>query len=316
MSKVLVTALLLAAALPAQVVVETWCIGGSAQAGNDYRSLPAGRLTTGVSVRASDAANGCSAAADLAATPLGAGAVFQTSARLTTNSLCQYWTAGTSGNFVVTFAAPVPTAGVVTVTAQGTPGLLFPTASYTLDIGDDGTIELRSPGASGQQQGVSFSTVLGPKPLRVRLALATSLSILPGTSASTDLSVAIGFSGTGGWWTSVGTPCGAGLAGYVVRTTSTLFRLEATQAPVTPHGFFAFGVSEVHLVVPPTLCVLRTDLLLALPVPVQPDGTATLVFALPNSIQGVVRTQFLAGNVDGQNVERWWLSNAIRMALP
>jgi len=311
---------LLAQIASAQVVTTVTCEGGSATAGLDYKSAPSGPVPpSGIRVTAFESGSWYTALANLQLSALAAGATATVDASANATMSVGTISASSGVTLLLTFSSAQPTAGSVTIGASGTQAGIVPSAAYSVDLGADGSYEFTSPtGWLGQVQGFTIPVVLGAVPLKVRLNLWSSVSVpLPVSSASAYVQVVATFASSPASWFAVeGAPCGAALASQVVRTASTEFRFQAAGAPVTPHGFFVFGATPLQVVVPPTNCKLLTDILIPVQIPVLADGSAALKFAIPNTVTGTVRAQFLAGTIDAQNVERWWTSNLIQIVVP
>ena len=117
-----------------------------------------------------------------------------------------------------------------------------------------------------------------------------------------------------------GADCGPGLqSGIQVRKEAQglvpSLQLEATSLPGWSAAFFGIGLSDPAIVIPPTNCPLRTDLLVALPAMVGANGEASLAIDLPPSAFGAtVRTQFLNGRLQG-GVQEWRTSRAYEVTL-
>lgn len=309
-----------AQALSGQAVVGIVCEGGSASAGTDYRMAAPGPVPPmGIRVSALEAAAWFTATANLQILPLPAGAFARVDASATATQELGTVTARGDLSVLITFRSEQPLAGMVTIAADGTQAGLVPSAIYSLDVGADGSQEFSSPKShGGAVQGFTIPAVLGPNPLKLRIWMMAGVSVpVPLPSAQSWIQVGATFSTTpASWFTSIGEPCGAMLTGHAIRTENTEFRLQASGAPVTPDGYFVFGPTPIRLSIPPTDCLLRTDIAVAIRVPVILGGTADLKVTTPSTIKGLARGQFLALTIDTQNVARWWTSNLLEIIVP
>jgi hypothetical protein len=307
-------ALLLCGTLSAQVSYQVSCVSGTATAGLDHQSMPTGPVGAGRSIRASDRIGNCSADASLSVR----GLFFDASSSAVADSVCYSYHARSAGSFVVEFVSPQPVACVVSLVLLGSIGNFSTSRGSSVDIGADGSTEFSWSSLSSQGESWSFQAVVGPQPLRVGIHVWASSSAQAGwPAANASLTAVLGITTGGtGWLATSGARCGAGLGAYVARTATTKFGFAVDGAPVTPHAFLVVGLRDAQLPIPPTMCVLRTDILVPLSVTVQPDGSGIASFTLPNSVRGLIRAQFLAATVDAQNLDHWWTSNAIQIALP
>ena len=106
----------------------------------------------------------------------------------------------------------------------------------------------------------------------------------------------------------IGTPCGGPELGAYL--TQYNLGLLASGIPNVRYALFNFGIKAQTVAIPPLGCVLFTDLLLPIGVPVN-AGTANLRVPLPRPLPaGTFRVQLLA--YDGL---AWRTSNAVQIRL-
>lgn len=83
--------------------------------------------------------------------------------------------------------------------------------------------------------------------------------------------------------------------------------------PTTFGQFFIFGTVDPMLPIPPTNCLLRTDILAPILIPgFSPNANLEIPVALP--VSGLLRTQFLAGEMAGPTA-LWSTSEAVVLSL-
>jgi len=198
-------------------------------------------------------------------------------------------------------------------------GVALAASAFRVDVRNDGTDELGSTLTLPALPDVYEETLTVPSTGIDVVIEASALASFPGYSSSS--AVALVFSPNGTNVSRSGVPCGAELtARYwalpLLTITNRRFELAADQAPVPSHAFFVLGIAPQNVVIPPLGCVLRTDILVALPATVDPNGRAGLTLKAPDSLTAFdVLAQFLAATVDPQGNPVWRTSQAVRLRL-
>lgn len=210
----------------------------------------------------------------------------------------------------VHFSANQPTSGTLRVTmthAQSLGGFwIRATANGSVNVGADGIGV--STGANPQT--FERSVTLGPTPLPV---LISAYALGFGTSASTNITVS--FVGDGRVRPD-GQPCGPTLIGTVLSDPlASLLSFHVRNAAVVPNAFLVLGVQPLGLSIPPTGCLLRTDIVLPIWVPIGWDGRATLGYMLSPQFALSCHAQFLVAT-DVAGVTHWHTSERLTVRLP
>lgn len=198
-------------------------------------------------------------------------------------------------------------------------GLAFAGSDFQVDVGDDGTRELsRTFGLTADVYEETLTIPAGG--IDVIVTASASASGATG-SYSANSSVQLSFARAGTNVSRSGTACGAALtARYwrlpVLSTLNRSFELAAENAPVTPYAFFVVGTTPQNVAIPPLGCLLRTDIVVALPVTVDPTGRGAATIRAPQSVMAFdALAQFVAATLDAQQNPLWRTSEAVRLRL-
>ena len=131
--------------------------------------------------------------------------------------------------------------------------------------------------------------------LEMALAMGDYFHVLPGASVS-----------------NYGTSCGGPALNGVVAQNGTRLDLQVSGAPVTPFGFLTLGATQLAVPLPPTQCLLRTDLLALLLLPVDNAGQGAMSLPIPAGQSLRAQLQFLAGVLQGPDL-LWSTSNGLTL---
>ncbi|MEZ5962979.1 MAG: hypothetical protein R3F56_03940 [Planctomycetota bacterium] len=256
-------------------------------------------------------------------TSAGATAAFTNSARSDEQFFCSGGPANAGQHAViVALSSPIPVAGYIRVTAtpsRQASAFSYAAASYGVDVGVDGSFELRG-GTNPLQPTTSpdfveLPVVLGSTPLHIRLEAAAEVA-QPFGPVSASMRLDLAFVAGAGRWTEFGSPCGAHLESRLWKQgNSAGLSFGLTSTTPTPHAFLVAGTQDLAVPVPPTGCVLRTDLLVFVPVDL---ANGPREFALPLTVQLPVldvRFQLLSG-VPQAGGTAWHTSQAHWLQLP
>jgi hypothetical protein len=115
--------------------------------------------------------------------------------------------------------------------------------------------------------------------------------------------------------TPYGPKCAAELQGaWFPSKGRDVFCFRTTKAPSTPFNFILFGTKRLSLRLPPSNCLLLTDLPVFIPITIV-AGTGELRFAIPR-IPGLVFNAQLLGSEKPMPNVYWRTSNALQFKLP
>ncbi len=308
---VVVAVLAVGTAADAQVTitgVATTDLEARASSGTPH-VLPAGTVLTSHRLSSSGLCAGFATLASLNVALTGATVTYGTYA----SSICANG-ASASGVILLTLSAATPTAGSLHLDSGQSSG------SYSVDIGNDGSIEFGGSNPLISTQAAAFPLVVDAAGIQVLVRAQSSAATIPfASSSSTDLTLTFA---TDGIVVPYGSACGPELAARYYTATGLVtvedFDFTATNSPVTPYAFFVLGVQPLNLVIPPLSCVLRTGILVPVPTTVSPAGKATWNLPVPPGIGPVdVRVQYLAATVDPTSgAVVWRTSEAMRLRLP
>ena len=140
-------------------------------------------------------------------------------------------------------------------------------ADFRVDVGDDRSVELQ--GDAGFPPTLTafleMPVTLDSIPLHILIG-QHAYNPDPFGSARAGVDVNVDFRPGPGRVGLIGAPCGAMLIGRLIENRGYRLELAVQGAPATPHTFLCVGSQDLNLVLPPTQCLLRTDLAAALPV--------------------------------------------------
>lgn len=118
-----------------------------------------------------------------------------------------------------------------------------------------------------------------------------------------------------------GDPCGPELSTHLdilLRNGSPtpVLHFDVAHSPQWPGAQFVLGISDPSVPIPPTNCLLRTDILIALPTGVDNSGAASWIQEIPPSVYGArFRVQYLVGRVAPAGFQEWQTSQAYQIWL-
>ena len=225
----------------------------------------------------------------------GINAQFQNTTSASGNFFCGASALAGANDVVVTLKSPKPVAGRLILTIQILSGKNS-SASGLVDVGNDGSPEIRG----GQK---TLDAVVGPKGLPVLLRGF-------GSATGTDVSnfvAAVLFVPTGGRFGVIGKPCGGPV--FEAFYTGSLLQFQTSKAPAGPYALFAIGVKNWQVAIPPMNCILHTDILVAVGVPVT-GGESLLKIPVTTPVRGTFRMQYLISSGGA-----WRTSNALSLKL-
>ncbi len=199
------------------------------------------------------------------------------------------WMTAGRHSVLMRFAAPSRIAGTLVI---DTNAIRVGLASYAVDVGNDGTVELQS-GSTGTPGHLELPVVVDPNaPVLVRVEEEVSASFPSGDAASAVVTVHFG---EGARLASYGSACGASgtwgpprFQGYKVSTaTGNEFRFygedRIVTAPPAVH-FYVIGTQRWNVPILPTRCPLLTSLDIIVPVTRDASYFTRLIVPVPSGI--------------------------------
>ncbi len=252
--------------------------------------------------------------------------MLQQSASATSNALGGCYGAASAGTsrIRVTLSSPTPVTGSLLARAEGT-------SRFANDLAL-GVLQITGPGSPTTLAQFDVSGFLGSseRPITVGPAGVTiefggrvdSWSRFMNTRFPQDQSLVLQFvEGAFARLEPSGTPCGPDLSSHldiVLRNgapTPVLY-FDVANSPQWPGAQFVLGISDPSVPIPPTNCLLRTDILIALPTSVDNAGAASWIQEIPPSVFGArFRVQYLVGRVAPAGFQEWQTSQAYQVWL-
>ena len=228
------------------------------------------------------------------------------------------WRYRSSGSHAVLFRfyAPQATPGTLVIsTSQPKPGL----SSYSVDVGNDGSTELASAGGSTPGALMVPITVPAFAPPLTSFDVRVDSAANNGVSSGADMIVNVQFV-PGVLFPAYGTGCRIwngstfSLAGhYLPASSGGTLKLQAWNGVITSTDpFMIFGLNRLSLAVPPTGCLLLTDIVAAIPVP-SSSGRTSFDVPVPAGLSGA---QFLVQCIHASPLAAWYTTNGIDVTLP
>ncbi len=211
-----------------------------------------------------------------------------------------------------------PVAGTLHLTTRSLPGTRHP--SVSVDVFADGRLETQPDLLGSTWPGaLRYPLVLDATPTPIVVALGGGArTTLPGME---HLEAALSFVPEEHPLARIESPCGPTLESYFLIDR---YRARAAERWVlnadglSPSGsaLLVFGTRALVFPAPPTNCPLLTDVLVPLPLVVEPDGTAGLRFDVgPWARNASIRFQCTSLEMPG-GVALWRTSDAFHLRLP
>ena len=177
-----------------------------------------------------------------------------------------------------------------------------------VDIGDDHSPDVHAgPNARTFEETVT----LGATPLPVLVAVQNSA-----VAGSATMNVSVRFLPTGSRLARSGPACGPTLAGSLLTdVSSSALTLGVRNSSVSPDAFLVLGLSQVVVPIPPTGCVLRTDIVAPVWVPISANGTASLRWTFGPQFAVTCYAQYIVAT-DIAGVSHWHTSELLAIRFP
>ena len=221
------------------------------------------------------------------------------------------------GTIRLGWTATTPIRGRLLVTSSQ----VTATTRYVVDVGADGTVEAAAGGAtdpSGPPANLSVPVDVGTGSFDVLVGLVAAADATPPSIVDRYVFVDVAFEPDPARVDVLGTPCGAALVGaWGAAPSGRALVLRAQAGAIRAAPFVLVGTRPAGLVVPPTGCPIRVDVVAAAPLALNTFGSGSMPVTVPPDLWAFdLRFQFVVGELGAGSGARWHTSEALRVRLP